>query len=87
MIHLIFFRLEIPFLVNLGQKVKIARLSFNLGIRLIPIPDFRVSMAILNPVEISCRWCKLNFRAIQGQVKSRQIKTMFLHFLKCSLNN
>ena len=33
------------------------------------IPDFGVSMAILNPTEIFCRWCKLNFGLFQDHVK------------------
>ena len=42
------------------------------------IPDFGVSTAILNRLEISRRWCKLNFGLSQGHVKSRQFTANFL---------
>ena len=38
--------------------------------RSISIPDFRVSTAIINHIDIVCRWCKLNFGPKRGQVKS-----------------
>ena len=34
------------------------------------IPNFGVSTTILNPIDIPCRWYKLNFWLLQGQVKS-----------------
>ena len=33
------------------------------------IPNFGVSMVIFNSVDIFCRWCKLNFGPMWGQVK------------------
>ena len=33
------------------------------------IPDFRVSMAILNTIDISHRWCRLNFRPLWRHVQ------------------
>ena len=41
-------------------------------------PDFRVSTAILNPVDIFRRWCKLNFGLSWGHVKSRHITAILL---------
>ena len=38
---------------------------------ILPIPCFGNSNAILNFVDIFRRWCKLSFRPMQGQVKSR----------------
>ena len=35
------------------------------------IPYFAVSTAILNIIDISRKWCKLNFGSMRGQVKSR----------------
>ena len=35
------------------------------------IPDFGVSMGILNLMDIFRGWCKLNLGIVQGQVKSR----------------
>ena len=52
MVHLIYFRLEILFLGKFGPKSIFASLSWNLLLRVIPIFDFRVSMAILNLVDI-----------------------------------
>ena len=37
------------------------------------VPDFRVSTAILNPVEVFRRLCKLSFRAVRDQVLSHAI--------------
>ena len=34
------------------------------------IPDFGVSMIILNTTDISPRWCKLNFGSLTARVKS-----------------
>ena len=42
------------------------------------IPDFGVSAAILNPVDIFRRWCKLNFGLLRGHVKSRHITAISL---------
>ena len=33
------------------------------------IPDLGVSTAIINLVDIFCRWCKLNFGPVRDQVK------------------
>ena len=38
---------------------------------ILSIPDFGVSTAILNPVDIFHRWCKLSLRPMRDQVKSR----------------
>ena len=38
---------------------------------ILSMPDFGVSTAILNPLDIFRRWCKLNFRPMRDQVKSR----------------
>ena len=38
--------------------------------KLTTIPNFRVSMTIVNTIDISCRQCKLNFEPLQSQVKS-----------------
>ena len=85
--------LKYHFLANLVQKIKIPCLSWNLVLRLIrnlnlfPIPDFGVSMAILNLLDISCRWCKLNFRPKWGQLKSCHfserigVRWQYFHFL------
>ena len=35
------------------------------------IPDFGVSTPILNTIDISCRWCKLNLGPLRGHIKSR----------------
>ena len=51
------------------------------------IPTFGVSTTILNPVDISCRWYKLNFGLLQGQVKLYhfyewiEVKRQFVCFL------
>ena len=45
----------------------------NLVWRCMLILNFGVSTTILNPVQIFCRWYKLNFGLLQGQVK-------FYHF-------
>ena len=42
------------------------------------IPDFGVSMAILNPVDIFRRLCKLNFGLLQGHVNSHHITAILL---------
>ena len=70
------------------KKIKIVSLSRNFVLRLIPIPDFRVSMAILNLVDISCRCCKLNFGPMRGHVKSGNfcqgiaaVRRQYFHFL------
>ena len=34
------------------------------------VSDFGVSTAILNTIDISRGWCKLNFGPLQGQVKA-----------------
>ena len=34
------------------------------------IPDFGVSTAILNTIDISLKWCKLSFVHLRGQVKA-----------------
>ena len=38
---------------------------------ILSIPDFWVTTAILNPVDVYRRSCKLSFRPMQNQVKSR----------------
>ena len=38
---------------------------------MISILDFGVSAAILITIDFSCRWCKLNFGPLRGQVNSR----------------
>ena len=38
---------------------------------ILSIPDFEVNTAILNPVDVFRRWCKLSFRPMRDQVKSR----------------
>ena len=38
------------------------------------IPDFGVKKVILNPVDIICRWCKLNF----GHLESRYITAVLV---------
>ena len=49
--------------------------------------DFGVSTAILIPVDVFCRWCKLSFRPMRGQVKShhfseyRGAQRPYFHFL------
>ena len=45
---------------------------------LIYIPDFGVSTAILNPVDIFRRWFKLNFGLLRGHVKSPHITAILL---------
>ena len=59
---------------------------------ILPISCFGDSTAILNLVDIFRRWCKLSFRPMQGQVKSRHfsekqargdhILTFLTNFLK-----
>ena len=39
------------------------------------VPDFGVGTAILNPVDIFCRWCKSNFGLQRGHVKSFRFKS------------
>ena len=59
------------------------------------IPNFVVSTTILNPVDISCRWYKLNFGLLQGQVKlyhfyewiEAKRQFFFLLFVRISWNN
>ena len=52
-----------------------------------PIPNFGVSTTILNPVNIFCKWYKLNFGLTQGQVKSYhfyeriEVKRQYFYFL------
>ena len=52
-----------------------------------PIPNFGVSRTILNPFDIFCRWYKLNFELLQGQVKSHhfdekiEAKRQYFYFL------
>ena len=53
---------------------------FVLFYQLHPIPDFGVSTAILHLVDISSRWCKLNFGPMPGQVISNHC--FFGFFLK-----
>ena len=51
------------------------------------IPDFGVSAAILNTIDISSRWCKLNFGQLRGQIKSchyperRGTRRQYFYFL------
>ena len=72
---------------NLIQKMKIVSLSWNLVLRLIPIPDFAVSKAILNPTDISCTWFKLNFGPTRAYFNLRNfsekigVKRQYFHFL------
>ena len=42
-----------------------------LKVGLLKIPNFGVSTAILNIIDVSRGWCKLNFGPLRGQVKSR----------------
>ena len=42
------------------------------------IPDLGGSRAILNPVDIFCGWCKVNFRLLQGHAKSRHFTAILL---------
>ena len=42
------------------------------------IPDLGVSTAILNPVDIFCRWYKLNFGPLRDHVKLRHITAVLL---------
>ena len=57
------------------------------------IPNFGVSTAILNTIDILLRWCKWNFDPLQGQVKAHNFherkneETMFQHSIKKSWNN
>ena len=52
-----------------------------------PITNSGVSTIILNSVDIFCRWYKLNFRLLQGQVKSYdfyeriEAKRQYFYFL------
>ena len=43
-----------------------------------PIPDFGVSTAILNPVDVFRRWCKMRFGLLRGHVKSRLMTAILL---------
>ena len=45
------------------------------------ILTFGVSTIILNPVDISCRWYKLNFGLLQGQVKLYHLFPICFNFL------
>ena len=51
------------------------------------IPNFGVSKTILNPVDIHCRWHKLNFGMLLGQIKLNhfyeriEAKRQYFHFL------
>ena len=42
------------------------------------IPDFGVNKVILNPVDIICRWCKLNFGLLRGHLESRHITAVLV---------
>ena len=52
-----------------------------------PIPNFGVSTTISNPVNIFCKWYKLNFGLTQGQVKLYhfyeriEAKRQYIYFL------
>ena len=54
---------------------------------ILSISDFGVSTAILNPMDVFRRWCKLSFRPMGGQVKSRHFseqtgtRRSYFHFL------
>ena len=50
-------------------KLSFRRFQNYLVYILLIIPNFRVSTAILNITDISCKWCKFNFGPLQGQVK------------------
>ena len=60
---------------------------------LFSIPDFGVSSAILNTIDIFRMWCKLNFRPLRGQVKSRHLleridaRRQQFYFIQISWNN
>ena len=43
-----------------------------------PKLDFGVSTAILNPVDIFRRWCKLRFGLLRRHVKSRRMTAILL---------
>ena len=72
-------------------KLSFRRFQNYLVYILLIIPNFRVSTAILNITDISCKWCKFNFGPLQGQVKlchfpgridaRRQISTFYTNFL------
>ena len=70
------------------KKIKIVSLSWNLVLRLIPISNFGVSTTVLNPVDNSCRWCKLNFEPMPDQVKLRHfsektgVRRQYFHIFK-----
>ena len=42
------------------------------------LPDFGDSTAILNPVDLFRRWCKVNFGLLRGHVKSRYFAAILL---------
>ena len=44
----------------------------------VTIHDFGVSTTILNPVDIFCRWYKLNIGFLRGHVKLRHITEILL---------
>ena len=54
---------------------------------ILSISDFGVSTAMLNPADIFRRWCKLSFRPMRDQVKSRHFSEQtgarrpYFHFL------
>ena len=44
----------------------------------------QISTANINPVDIFCRWCKLSYGPMRGQVKSRHFsdaRRPYFHFL------
>ena len=58
------------------------------------IPDFGVSTAILDTIDISRRWCKLNFGLLRGHVKSCYLperidasRQYFYYFIQIFWNN
>ena len=54
---------------------------------ILSIPDFGGSTAILDPLDVFRRWCKLSFRPMRDQVKSRNFSELmgaqkpYFHFL------
>ena len=49
------------------------------------MPNFGVSTAILNRVDIFRRWCKLSFRPLDKRIDAR--RQYFLLFVQISWNN